>query len=99
MRCEPQTKLLAGEIIRRVLAESTLMADVQMPWRDRPAEPWGDADRAVVSGNGPMFVNVLESKAAYHVIGEFDPADCEHVEVHCPLDHAHAGFADAAPSC
>ena len=34
-----------------------------------------------MSGNGPMFVNVLESQAAYCVVGEYDPADCEHVEV------------------
>ncbi len=52
-----------------------------MPWRDRATEPWGDADRVVVSGNGPVFVNVLESQAAYLVIAEYDPADCEHVEV------------------
>ena len=56
---------------------------MQVSWRDRATDPWGDADRVVVSGNGPVFVNVLESQAAYLIIAEYDPADCEHVEVRC----------------
>ncbi len=64
-----------------IAVTQTPAVTVQVSWRDRATEPWGDADRVVVSGNGPVFVNVQESQAAYIVIAEYDPADCEHVEV------------------
>ncbi len=50
-------------------------------WRDLETQPWGDADRVLVTGTGPMYFNVLESEDAYYVVGEYDPVDCDHVEV------------------
>ena len=50
-------------------------------WRDEETQPWGDTDRVLVTGTGPMYINVLESEDAYYIVGEYDPVDCDHVEV------------------
>ena len=62
-------------------------------WRDMKAQPWGDADQVLVTGVGPMYVNVLEAHDAYYVIGEYDSADCDHVEA-CLLAFAAVSQVD-----